>query len=425
VEGDRVYILAMYEVFCLDLDGLSDGNDGIRDELSIMTRPPFDLPEGTQRPTELPPWAADVIWHTSLKPLNLKVQDATCCSVIEVDGQIWVSTAHELGSRVRSDRPGAGTPHLVVLDKETGRLIARDGMDVPIVFHGEWSSPSLIEVNGEKAVLFGDGYGVLHALGIPKPGNDGRPVILEEYWTFDMNPHEWRFLPDGREIVYTLDKRLEYKYPPDYYTNPERYFMYGVDPAEEANSSTRFSYLSKGLADGRHETITGPCEIIAMPAVCGHRIYLGIGRDNAYGLTKGKGRFVCLEVDNVRRPPRLLWEDREIGRTQCTASIAEGRVYIADGAGMLNCYEADTGEVVYRYELDARRGIKERSQMVTDGKVYIGTHNGTMKVLDAGRIPKLLAESKLPGPPATVEAANGLILVATPRRLLLYGRGGR
>ncbi len=423
VEGDRVYIMAMHEVFCLDLDGLADGNDGMQEELSLMTREPFKLPEGAEMPTELPAWAADVLWHFSLKPFNISVQDATSCTVIEVDGQIWVSTANQIGSRARSYAPGANKPHLVVLDKETGRLIARDQMDVPIVFHGEWSSPSLIEVNGEKAVIFGDGYGVLHAFGIPEPREDGRPVTLEKYWSFDVNPPEYRFLDDGREIVYTVDKRLQFKYPEGYYTDTDRYFMYtdGGRPGENPDAPIGFSWKNKAEADGEHETITGPSEIISMPVTVGNRIYVAIGRDRAYGLSRAPGRFVCLELDDVRQEPRLLWEDREIGRTQCSASVVDGLVYMADGQGTLNCYEADTGKVLYRFDLGAK-SIKERSQIVADGKVYVCTDGRDMKVLKAGRTPALLAESKLRRAAGTIEAADGLILIATARGLMLYGR---
>ncbi len=422
VEGDRVYIMAMWEIFCLDLDGLADGNDGMQGELGIMTRRPFKLPEGESMPTELPEWSADVIWHYSLRPFDIKVQDATSCSIVEVDGQLWVSTANEIGSRARTYQPDKVKPHMVVLDKETGQLIARDNMDVPIVFHGEWSSPSLIEVNGKKSVIFPDGYGVLHAFKIPETKVQDEPVILEEYWQLDLNPKEWRYLPDGREIVYTLDKRLDYKYPAEYYTNPEKFYMYNDDerPQEDDEHWTGFSRTNKGLADGSHESILGPCEIISMPAVHENRIYIGIGRDGSYGLSRGTGRFVCIEVEDVEKQPKIIWEDREIGRTQSTASIADGLVYIADGHGFLHCYEADTGKVVYRQDLDSRQ-IKERSQMLVDGKIYVCTREKRMKVYKAGRDPEFLGESRLKAASATIEAVDGKVVIVLPRSVALYG----
>ncbi len=422
VQGDRVYILAGYNIQCLDLDGLADGNDGFRQELEYITRHRgFSLPEGAEVPQKLPEWAADVIWQFDLsKHYPIKVQDATSCSVIEVADQIWVSTAFEIGTEARSDNPEKRPPRLVVLDKHTGKLIATDDIDVPIVFHGEWSSPSAVTVDGKTAVIFGDGYGVLHALAIPQADPEGKVVTLQKYWSYDMNPPEYRKLPDGRKIVYTLDLRLDYKYPKDYFTNTDEYFHFGQNKlSKEQIDELHWWDKPAQLAKGKHETVVGPCEIISIPAVVGNRIYLGIGRDRAYGLGEGKGRFLCLEMADVTQPPTIVWEDREIGRTQSTASIADGLVYIADGRGMLNCYDAKTGEVHYRYQLD-EHAIKERSQIVADGKIYCGTERGVMKVLQAGTEPILLAESELRRPVATVEVADGIVVMAQHRSLMCY-----
>ncbi len=421
IEGDRVYLQIMHEVMCLDLDGMADGNDGMQEELEIMTWKPFELPEGETMPTEAPSWAADIIWHYSLKPFDVSVQDATCSSIVEVDGQLWIATANQIGHEARA-KEGHDKPRMVVLDKEDGSLIATDDIEVPIVFHGEWSSPSLIEVNGEKAVLFPDGYGVLNAFAIPTPAADGSPVKLETLWRYDVNPKEYRYHPDGREIVYTMDKRLDFKYPEDYYTNLDKYYMFEdkLPEGKHPNDFESWSSPIRQFVNGRHEEILGPCEIISTPAVVGNRIYLGIGRDGFYGLDLGKGRFVCLEVEDVHKEPRLVWEDREIGRTQCTASIADGFVYVADGQGMLNCWDADTGEVKYRQSLNSRR-IRERSQILIDGKIYISNDSGMMMVFKAGPEPVLLGESRLKGSTATVEAVDGLIVVATHKEVMLYG----
>ncbi len=422
VEGDRVYLIANSDIFCLDLNGMADGNDGIQNEADFLNHD-----SGEANLKEAPEWAADFIWHYSLRPMHIRYQDAVSCSVIKVDNQLWVSTANEIGDRARAYKDD--DPHIVVIDTETGDLIARDEMSVPIVFHGEWSSPSMIQVDEEKAVLFPDGYGVLHAFKIPQPSENGEPVMLEEYWTYDMNLPETRFLDDGREIVYTLDRRLEYKYPIDYYSDTDKYFIFDDKPVEKAEAFkgksgpaiNRVGFSNKNLSDGAHETVTGPCEIISMPAVVGNRIYLGIGRDRAYGLPRAKGRFVCLEVKDLKLPPEILWEDRDCGRTQCTASIADGLCYVADGFGNLNCWDAETGEVFYRFDLDARRGIRERSQMVADGKVYVCNEKKQVMVLEAGREPKVLGDSRVRSEAATIEAIDGLIVLVTHRNLAVYG----
>ncbi len=430
VDGDRIYILSMYEVFCLDLNGLADGNDGMTGELEIMTRSPFKLPEGKEMPTELPDWSADIIWHYSLEEFDLKVQDATSSTILKVGDQLWLGTAHEIGSRAKAYGKHGDVPHLLVLDARDGSLIARDQMDVPIVFHGEWSSPTLIEANGERAVVYPDGYGVLHCFGIPTPSDDGSVVTLEEYWQMDLNLPEWRVHPDGREKVYTLDKRLDYKYPPDYYSDPTRFYMYNDEAEQEAGSRlgvapdgehwSGFSRSFKTLADGAHETQIGPSEIISMPVFHNGKIYIGVGRDGAYGLSRAKGRFLCLQVTDVKQKPEILWEDREVARTQSSASVYDGLVYCADGQGFLNCWDAETGEVIYRLDLDVKQ-VKEGSQMIADDKIYINGRGGWLFVVSAGRDPEILSRSRIKSDTGTLEMVDGLVIASSHGDLLVWG----
>src|SRR5437660_2870541 len=65
-------------------------------------------------------------------------------------------------------------PSLVVLDKKTGRLVARDYEHIaPDIFHCTWSSPSLGQVNGWPLIFFAGGNGVIYAfeeLSHPSPG---------------------------------------------------------------------------------------------------------------------------------------------------------------------------------------------------------------------------------------------------------------
>jgi outer membrane protein assembly factor BamB len=461
VEGDRVYVLSVYDVYCLDLNGLADGNQGMQDELKLMTRNPFRVPEGKKRPTELPTWAADVIWHYSFNDMNIRVQDAVSCTPLNVAGQIWISTANEMGSRARGYwdeeteqyKAPPAKPHMIVLDKATGKLIATDQMNVPIVWHGEWSSPSAITVNGKTAVIFPDGYGVLHGLAIPEASPDAKPVKLEEYWTFDLNPREYRYDEKGREHPYSLDTRLTYKYPLGWIQDGEKWIL---PPQQWASYRSRKEELKRDFREVRRvETLrfnrhrarelsgpgkgNGPCEVIAMPVVVGDRIYLGIGRDFNYAgggeapdremkpagrLRRwGLSRFMCMEIDDVTSPPRIVWEDRQCSRIQSNASVHDGLVYVSDLGGFLNCYRADTGEVVYRYDLEA--SVRERSQMVADGKIYIANDKNEMLVLTAGPEPRELSRNRYRGHLSSAIAADGVLVFTTPRKVYVYGAGDR
>ncbi len=430
VKDERVYYLSAFHVMCLDLRGMTNGNQGIqeKEEWELLTRDRSWSDRDTfDPPKELPEWAADVIWYYSFKDGELSVQDATCATPLVFDGQVWIATANEMGYEARGaveknkkretygqPIPFDDHPRLLVLDVETGKLIAEDNMQVPVVWHGEWSSPTLLEVNGEKCVLFGDGYGLLHGLAVPTPSPDGEPVTLEEYWVWDMNPPEWRGDEQGRRHPYKLDERLEFKYPPSWHQDETKWIQ----------------------LEERDPLIDGPSELIAMPVVVGNRVYVGIGRDWNYaggvfpkhrdvspaggrGFRRfGGGRFMCLEFDDVKNPPRVRWEDRDVGRTQSNASVKDGLVYVSDFAGFLNCWDADTGEVVYKY--DIRASVKERSQLVTDGKIYVSNDRNELLVIKAGREPELLGEHRFRHHIATVEVADNLLLAVTAGEAFLY-----
>jgi hypothetical protein len=174
-----------------------------------------------------------------------------------------------------------------------------------------------------------------------------------------------------------------------------------------------------------------------MPVVVGNRVYLGIGRDYNYSggnVPEGReyvdergrprkfglGRFMCLEFDDVRQPPKLVWEDRHVAHVQANASVHNGLVYVSDLGGFLNCWDAETGEVVYKADVGA--SVRERSQMVTDGKVYVANDVHELRVLKAGREPDLLATNEIKRHMATPCPADGVLVLATPRQVFAYGK---
>ena len=460
VEGDRVYVHSVHQVYCLDMNGLADGNQGAQNELQIMMQSPYQHVEGEPRPTEPPEWAADVIWHFSFAHMGVQVQDAISSTPLMIGGQIWIATANEMGSQARGRRdretgdwkPPEPAPHLLVLDKETGRLIAKDDMDVPIVWHGEWSSPSAVTVDGETIVIFGDGYGMLHGFALPEPSGNEEPAILEELWQFDLNPREYRYEERGREHPYSLDTRLIHKYPLDWLKDTEKWIAPPEEWAEYRESGedlksykdlpldeVKFRWRNAPELEGPGKD-DGPSELIAMPVVVGNRVYLGIGRDYNYSggnVPEGReyvdergrprkfglGRFMCLEFDDVKQAPRLVWEDSDLGHVQANASVHNGLVYVSDLAGFLNCWDAETGEVVYKADVGA--SVRERSQMVTDGKIYVANDVHELRVLKAGRKPELLATNEMKRHMATPCPADGVLVLATPRQVFAYGKPNR
>src|SRR6266487_1906313 len=184
VEGDRVYLVDNRgEVVCLDAKGMANGNDGpFRDEAAHMTSPstpgspPRRVAGAETRPEPLRPPAdgvwlkpgpldADIIWLFDLASgAGIWPHDGAHSSILIRGDHLYVNTATGVDNTHKRIR-APNAPSLVVIDKRTGNLVARDDEHIaPDIFHCTWSSPSSGEVNGCPLLFFAGGKGVLYAL---------------------------------------------------------------------------------------------------------------------------------------------------------------------------------------------------------------------------------------------------------------------
>ena len=373
VDGGFVYLVTnRCEVVCLDVDGLADGNDGpFRDEAT------FSVPAGAA-PVTLGPRDADILWRFDMiRQLPVFPHDAANCSVLVAGGHLYVCTANGVydGKVVL---PTAAS--LIVLDKQTGGLLARDDGTISAdVFHGQWSSPTILDSPRGQRIVFGGGDGRCHGFvplaadAQPRPA----PAILERDWVFDCNPPGYR-TRGGAPIDYWALVR-----------------------------GTATSVDATGL-------VVSPNEIIGSPVVVGQRVYVAIGQDPVHG--PGRGALSCIAVDGTEEGAevRCLWQYTGIGRALSTVAVADGLVYAAEYAGKVHCLDADTGELVWFH--DTQDEIWS-STLVVDGKVFIGSRNA-LTVLAAGRQKKTLTRIKLGSPVWSIPcAANKTLFVASQRNL--------
>lgn len=370
VDGDRVYVVTdRCEVLCLDVDGMADGNDGpFRDEAT------FSIPAG-KPPVELKPDDADIVWRFDmLRELPVFPHDATNSAVAVYGNCVYVGT----GNGVYDGRVVLPTaPSLIALDKKTGSLVAKDnGRISPRVFHGQWSSPSLVTVGGQALVLYGGGDGFCHAfqaIAGSLPVNE----LLVNVWSLDANPPEYR-TQDGRPI--------------DYWAGDRR----------------------KGPANRNDGQYVGPSEIIGTPVVHANRVYVTIGQDPLHG--RGRGALTCFDVTLASKASddACLWRYTDIERSLSTVAVADGLVYAADLSGKLHCVDAENGKVYWVH--DTKQDVWS-SPFVADGKVFLGTRK-SLHVLAAEKQKRLLAEIRLGSPVWSVPAAaNGVLYVASQRYL--------
>jgi outer membrane protein assembly factor BamB len=391
VQGDRLYVHGNLFIACVDLKGLTDGNDGpFTDELKLYSRHAEDEPI-----QQLKGDYADIIWIYDLKSEHgIYMHDASA-GIPLIDGDLlWCTTSNALG------RDSAWTPteapYVVVLDKATGSLVARDAVDIPQVFHGSWSTLTGGTANGQRAVFWADGYGFLRAFARPEPRNDGQVATLEQIWTLDANPSHYR-THEGKRILYTRHNQLYPKYPKN------------VEYAQKENHRANCSW--------------GPCEFIATPVVHEGKLFIGIGRDHYYTLTEEGsklGGFYRIEPDmkGDLGVEAVDWTAPAVGRTQCTASIVGDLLFIADMTGALTCLDIRTGKAHWQEKIG--KHITCRSQWVADGKVYLSNDRGEMHVWAADATKKLLGVSKLGGKPATPTAVDGVIYIVNGRHVTAY-----
>jgi outer membrane protein assembly factor BamB len=348
---------------CLDALGFSNGNQGpFHSEGAHMT--PHDSS------TELTPGPldADIIWLFDLTTgAGIWSHDAAHSSIL-IDGNFLylnsgtgVDNTHK---RIRT--PDA--PSLVVLDKRTGRLVARDNQHIaPNIFHSTWCAPSLGEVNGRRLIFFGAGNGILYAfdaLAANGASSQSNHIgYLNKVWQFDFDPDAPK-------------------------TNVHRF-----------NSNRRES----------------PSNFYGMPVFYHNRIYLAGGGDLWWG--KNEAWLKCIEATRSGDVTTngLIWSYQLEKHVMGTPAVVDGLVFIADCGHKFHCVDAETGKAYWTHEIN---GEAWASPLAADGKVYIGTRAGSFYVFEAGREKKLLSSCELGQPiSSTAAAANGVLYVATMNKL--------
>jgi len=371
VESNRVYIVSNRgEVMCLDAEGLANGNDGpFLDEGSHMTPRPLEPAAAASSTNLMPgPLDADIIWLFNLTTgAGIWSHDAAHSSILIRGDYLYLNSGTGVDNTHKKIRtPNA--PSLVVLDKRTGRLLARDNEHIaPNIFHSTWSAPSLGVVNGRPLLFFAAGNGVVYSFeplqdGISDPPA-GSPLFLKQVWHFDFDPEAPK-------------------------TNVHKY-----------NSNRRES----------------PSDFFGMPVFYHDRIYVAGGGDIWWG--KNAAWLKCIDATGTGdiTTNGLVWSYALQKHVMCTPAIFNGMVFIADCGRLFHCVDAQTGKPLWTHEIV---GEAWASPLVADGKVYLGTRSGKFYVFSASREKKLLSELDLGNPiSSTAAAANGVLYVATMNRL--------
>ena len=128
-------------------------------------------------------------------------------------------------------------------------------------------------------------------------------------------------------------------------------------------------------------------ELIATPVIYRDRVYIANGQDPEHG--EGVGHFYAIDATkrgDITQSGRIFHFDK-IRRSIATAAIADGLIYIPDFSGFFHCLDAETGREYWVHDLTA---AVWGSALVADGKIYLGTEDGDIIVMQAGKEKKVL-----------------------------------
>jgi outer membrane protein assembly factor BamB len=376
VEGDRVYLVtSRCEVICLDVNGMANGNDGpFKDEAKYMVKDVLlDRGKPTERkapPIEPGAQDADIIWvYDMMDELGVFPHNAANCSVLIVDDVVYTCTSNGQ-DWTHSNIPSPNAPSFIAVDKKTGKFLGEDDAKLgPHIYHGQWGSPTLAEVNGKKQIVFGGGDGWCYSFDhkLENPGDEG---IMKTVWKFDCNPPEYKKDKEGKLIKY---------------------------PAAE-----------------------GPSEINSTPVFYKNRIYVATGQDPEHG--EGIGVLTCIDATKTGDVTKSakIWEYRGIHRSISTVSIdpETGLLFVGDFSGFVHCLDAETGKLQWTHDMKAHMW---GSTFVADGKVYVGDEDGDFVVLAATKEKKIISETNVGAAVyGTPVVANGAVYLQSNTHLFAF-----
>jgi len=255
-------------------------------------------------------------------------------------------------------------PSLIVLDKRTGTLVARDYEKIgPHIFHSTWSSPALATINGKPQIIFGGGDGICYGFKALSVSQKDHIEALEKIWWFDGDPSA------PKENIHTYLKNRK----------------------------------------------KSPSTIQSMPVHVAGKVYLTLGGDIWWG--KRQAWLKCIDATKIGDTSGSgeIWS-YALNRHCCaTPAVADGLVFVGDCGETVHCVDAATGKPYWTHEL---AGDIWASALVADGKVYLGSRRGEFLIFRVSKEKELLFSIKLDSEiNASPVAANGVLYVATMKYL--------
>ena len=124
-------------------------------------------------------------------------------------------------------------------------------------------------------------------------------------------------------------------------------------------------------------------------------------------------------ADGATRNDGIAWSYPRDGGYMCTPLVYRGLVYIVKYNGVLNVYDAKTGEKKFQERLAGGKSAFTSSPVAADGKVYFASEDGHVYVLKAAPTFELMAENDMAESIlATPAISEGMLVYRTQAHLI-------
>ncbi len=376
IDGERLwFVTSRGEVRCLDTEGFRDDeNDG-----SFTSEPNENKDE------------ADVIWvFDMMAKLTVSQHNMCSCSVALVGDILLVNTSNGLDeSHINLPSPNAAS--FIALDRNTGELLWSDKSPGSNILHGQWSSPTVAEFNGQMQVIFAGGDGWVYSFD-PKGDGDGNSKLL---WKLDGNPKDSKWILGGRgtrnniiatPVVYDGLVYVSVGQDPEHGEGIGH--VWCIDPNKKGD-------VSSTLAKDKDGNIIPHRRLQAVDTEEGEKIEPNPNSAVVWHYTQvdadGNGKFAFEET---------------MHRTIGTAAIKNDLLFISDFSGLFHCLDAKkidektTNEdgthppvVYWKYDMFAAAW---GSPLIVDGKVYIGDEDGDIAIFMLSSDPEVAMPDEEP-----------------------------
>jgi len=396
VDGERLwFVTSRGEVRCLDTEGFHDGeNDGSHTS------------ESNENKDE-----ADVIWSFDMmSDLGVSQHNMCSCSVTCVGEVLVVCTSNGVDES-HINLPAPNAPSFIGMDRNTGEVLWTDNSPLKNILHGQWSSPTVGEFDGQAQVMFAGGDSWLYSFD-PKGDGKGNSKLL---WKFDANPKDSRYILGGRgtrnEIIATpiiYDGKVYVAVGQDPEHGEGIGHLWCIDPTKRGDVSPTLAVDKEGnpVPHRRLQAIDPDAGEKAI-----HNPNSATVWHYAHVDSNGNGKVEFEET---------------MHRTIGTAAIkpdAKGNhlLFISDFSGLFHCVDAKkvnaavTNEgdgthppiVYWRYDMFAAAW---GSPLIVEGKVYIGDEDGDIAIFRLSADP----EEAMPNEQPIAEINVGNAVYSSP-----------